>query len=129
MYAGACHAHNVGVSLLHALDMRSGWIAHSVDEYVAHALAAASDVPRLALLRAGLRGRMLNSRLCDAPAFVRSLEDVYRCSLHWHQNTDHTCNLSCHTSVTCGGQVHVCASCSSGSGWVAAVQTNVEGKD
>ena len=60
--------------------MRQGWVAHSVDEYVAHALAAASDVPRLARLRAGLRDRMLASRLCNAPAFVRSLEDVYRCS-------------------------------------------------
>lgn len=76
--AGACHAHNVGVSLLAALGMREGWVASSVDEYVALALAAAADVPKLAALRASLRGRMLASALCDAPAFVRSLEDTYR---------------------------------------------------
>ena len=69
----------MGVSLLGALGMRGGWVAASVDEYVALALAAAADVPKLAALRTALRGHMLASRLCDAPAFVRGLEDAYRC--------------------------------------------------
>lgn len=37
----------------------------------------AQGVNRLSTLRQGLRDRMLGSALCDAPAFVRQLEDVY----------------------------------------------------
>ena len=70
----------MGVSLLAALGLHEGWVARSIDEYVALAVAAAADVPKLARLRAELRPRMLASPLCDAPAFVRGLEDVYRCA-------------------------------------------------
>ena len=76
--AGQCHAHNVGVSLLAALDMREGWVAASEDEYVRLAVEAATDVGRLAALRAGLRADILASPLCDAPNFTAQLEDVYR---------------------------------------------------
>ncbi|KAK9823008.1 hypothetical protein WJX81_006345 [Elliptochloris bilobata] len=41
--AGACHAHNVGVSLLEAVGLQRGWVAASHDEYVALAVAAAHD--------------------------------------------------------------------------------------
>lgn len=75
---GGCHAHNVGVSLLDAMEMREGWVAHSEAEYVRLALQAAGDIDALAALRGRLRGHMLASRLCDGPAFVRQLEDVYR---------------------------------------------------
>jgi len=68
----------VGVSLLDAVGLRAGWVARSQDEYVARAVAAAADLPALAALRAGLRPRMLASRLCDGPAFVARLEGVYR---------------------------------------------------
>ncbi|GLC45522.1 hypothetical protein PLESTM_001745500 [Pleodorina starrii] len=57
---------------------RPGWVAHSEAEYVALAVAHASDVKALAALRSCLRERMMSSPLCDGPAFVRSLEDVYR---------------------------------------------------
>ena len=77
-FAGGCHAHNVGASLLDAMGMREGWVAHSEDEYVRLAVAAAADVPKLAALRMNLRQQMLASRLCDAPTFVRQLEDTYR---------------------------------------------------
>ena len=76
--AGQCHAHNVGVSLLAALDMRDGWVAASKDEYVRLAVEAATDVGRLAALRAGLRADVLASPLCDAPNFTVQLEEVYR---------------------------------------------------
>lgn len=76
--AGACHAHNVGVSLLSAVGLAGqGWVARSADEYVARAVALAADVPALAALRAGLRERMLASPLCDGPGFVARLEGVY----------------------------------------------------
>ncbi|KAI3432719.1 hypothetical protein D9Q98_004262 [Chlorella vulgaris] len=75
--AGSCHAHNVGLSLLTAVGLHHDWVAHSVDEYVSKAAALTQDLPRLAALRAGLRQRMLQSPLCDAPTFVRQLEDVY----------------------------------------------------
>ncbi len=43
--AGRCHAHNVGVSLLAAVGLTDDWVASSEDEYVALAVAAASDIP------------------------------------------------------------------------------------
>ena len=76
--AGACHAHNVGVSLLNAVGLQRDWVAANQDEYAALAVAAARDVQGLAALRAGLRARMLASPLCDGRAFVGRLEDTYR---------------------------------------------------
>ncbi|GAB4815161.1 hypothetical protein N2152v2_002207 [Parachlorella kessleri] len=76
--AGKCHAHNVGASLLAALGLGDEWVARSADEYVRKAAELTRDIQRLSELRQGLRQRMLTSRMCDAPAFVRQLEDVYR---------------------------------------------------
>lgn len=53
-----------------------GWIAADEDEYVAKAVAFASDLDALAELRAGLRRRVLASPLFDAPRFARHLEDA-----------------------------------------------------
>eukprot|EP00897_Mesotaenium_endlicherianum_P006101 jgi/Mesen1/5519/ME000279S04732 len=53
-------------------------IARSEDEYVQLALQVASDIPKLAALRAAMRDKMLSSRLCDTPAFTRDLEATYR---------------------------------------------------
>jgi hypothetical protein len=52
--------------------------AYSLDEYVDIAVRLASDLPRLAAMRAGMRDRMLSSPLCDGPTFVRDLEAAYR---------------------------------------------------
>lgn len=57
---------------------RPGWVAFSEAEYVALAVSHAADVAALAALRVSLRERMLASPLCDGPAFVRRLEDLYR---------------------------------------------------
>lgn len=66
-----------GVGLLTAVRLPE-LIAHSEDEYVRIAVALATDLPRLAALRRGLRDRMAASPLCDGPAFARKLEGTYR---------------------------------------------------
>jgi predicted O-linked N-acetylglucosamine transferase (SPINDLY family) len=57
-------------------------IAGDLDEYVALAVKLAMDLPRLALLRAGLRTQTAQSPLCDGPRFAanwtRLLRGVWR---------------------------------------------------
>ncbi len=53
-------------------------VASTADEYVEIAVALASDLPRLAGLRAGLRGRMAASPLCDGKRFAENLMTVLR---------------------------------------------------
>lgn len=54
------------------------WIAADANDYVAKALAHASDLPRLATLRSGLRQQVLASPLFDAPRFARHFEAALR---------------------------------------------------
>ncbi len=49
------------------------WVAQSIPEYVDKAIAFATDPVPLAALRAGLRRRVTQSPLCDAPRFGRNL--------------------------------------------------------
>ncbi len=74
--AGVMHAGRVGVSLNAALGL-DGFIADSPDDYVARAIRLVGDPDHLASVREGLRSTMARSRLCDAPAFARALEDAY----------------------------------------------------
>ncbi len=53
-------------------------IAGSWEEYIDIASRLAGDLPRLAGLRAGLRTRMRESALLDAPGFTADLEALYR---------------------------------------------------
>jgi predicted O-linked N-acetylglucosamine transferase (SPINDLY family) len=53
-------------------------VARTADEYAAIAVGLARDLPRLARLRSGLRQRMQESALMDAPRFARNLEGAYR---------------------------------------------------
>ena len=60
-------AHNAGLP---------DWVAADEDDYVAKAVAFASDLESLARLRAGLRPQVLASPLFDAPRFARNFEDA-----------------------------------------------------
>jgi predicted O-linked N-acetylglucosamine transferase (SPINDLY family) len=53
------------------------WVTRDPDDYVAVAARQAADLPALAALRAGLRGRLV-AGLGDGPRFTRALEDAYR---------------------------------------------------
>ena len=64
-------------SFLTALGL-DDWIADSQRDYVARATRRAGDLESLASLRATLRERMRSSPMCDATAFTRDLERVYR---------------------------------------------------
>jgi len=75
--AGDRHASRVGVSLLNAVGLREH-VAASDDEYVRIAAALGADAARRASLRAGLRGQVQGSVLCDEAAFCRRLEHALR---------------------------------------------------
>jgi predicted O-linked N-acetylglucosamine transferase (SPINDLY family) len=84
--AGQCHAHNVGKSLLTAIGLCDGWLAHSRQEYVQLARARAADLEQLAALRSHLRDDVLASSLCQAEPFLANLEEKYReCFDRWRQ--------------------------------------------
>ena len=53
-------------------------IARDLDEYIELAVSLACDLPRLADLRAGLRGRMAASPLCDGKRFAANLVSILR---------------------------------------------------
>jgi predicted O-linked N-acetylglucosamine transferase (SPINDLY family) len=75
--AGTAQASRVGVSLLRNIGLDE-MIAQSPQEYVKVALQLASDGPRLAELRRGLRERMLGSALMDPKRFALDVEGAYR---------------------------------------------------
>ena len=52
------------------------WIAEDEEEYVAKAVLFASDLDKLASLRAGLRSQVLASPLFDAPRFAQNIENA-----------------------------------------------------
>ena len=54
------------------------YVADSPDDFIAKATALASDLPRLAARRQGLRERLLNAPLCDGQGFSSDLEQAYR---------------------------------------------------
>lgn len=66
-----------GASLLSSIGLPE-LVAHTEDEYLSIACRLAGDRERLAKLRAGMRARMLASRLMDAQGFTRELEALYR---------------------------------------------------
>jgi predicted O-linked N-acetylglucosamine transferase (SPINDLY family) len=75
--AGPTAVSRGGLSILSNLGL-ADLVAHAVEQYVRKAVALASDLPRLAELRAGLRQRMQGSPLMDAHRFARDVETAYR---------------------------------------------------
>jgi predicted O-linked N-acetylglucosamine transferase (SPINDLY family) len=80
--AGNTHASRVGVSLLINAGV-SELIAKTCDEYLAIAVALATDTRRLQSMRERLRNMMRQSPLTDAKRFVNALETHYR--MIWEQ--------------------------------------------
>jgi protein O-GlcNAc transferase len=74
---GTRHAGRVGVSLLNAVGMPD-FIAKNTSDYVALAANLSSDLPKLAKLRAELRGCLTVSQLCNGKSFASKVEDAYR---------------------------------------------------
>lgn len=75
--AGQTAVGRAGVSLLSNVGLPE-LIARTAEEYVAIARGLASDLPRLAELRATLRHRTSASPLMDAPRFATDMLDAYR---------------------------------------------------
>jgi predicted O-linked N-acetylglucosamine transferase (SPINDLY family) len=75
--AGRPSVGRLGGSILHGVG-HPEWIAESEEEYVTKVVELASDLPRLAEIRAGLRGEMERSALMDEPGFARKVEAAYR---------------------------------------------------
>ena len=74
-HVGETIAHNAGLPR---------WIARDDADYVAKAVAFASDAAALARLRAGLRAQVLASPLFDAPRFARHFEEaLWGMWQHW----------------------------------------------
>lgn len=65
--------------------------ARDGDDYVDIAARLASDLDRLAALRAGMRARLTQSSLCDEAGFTRALETAYReMWRNWCEKTPHS---------------------------------------
>lgn len=64
-----------GASLLSAAGL-SDWVADSEEEYIAKAIALASDVDTLSKLRAQLREQVLSSAVFNAEKFAANFEDA-----------------------------------------------------
>ena len=75
--AGRPSVGRLGSSILHGLG-HPEWIAHSEQEYIQKALTLASNLPRLAALRANLRGEMEKSSLMDEQGFARQVNNAFR---------------------------------------------------
>jgi len=74
---GQTAASRAGASLLLNLGLPE-LIAQTPDQFVQITAELAGDLPRLAQLRTGLRERLENSPLMDAPRFARNVEAAYR---------------------------------------------------
>ena len=75
--AGDRFLSHIGESILHNAGLPE-YIATDQDNYVARAVLHAGDLPRLEILRRGLRQQVLDSPLFDAPRFAHHFEAALR---------------------------------------------------
>lgn len=75
--SGKSPAQRAAVAIQSALGLQE-LVAQDADAFVDLAATLASDRPKLAGLRVGLRDRLLSSALCDAPTFARKFEHALR---------------------------------------------------
>ncbi|MGB7566892.1 MAG: tetratricopeptide repeat protein [Chitinivibrionales bacterium] len=86
---GDRHAGRMVSSILANSGMED-WITHSREEYCDRAKKAASDIENLVSLRKNLRGRMLESDLCNGKEFAEDLEKTFRSMWkEWCGKTEH----------------------------------------
>jgi protein O-GlcNAc transferase len=74
---GAMHVSRVGQTVHQAVGLEE-LTGQDVDGYVELAVRLANDPDRLRELRRSMRERMLQSPLCDQPAFARNFEEALR---------------------------------------------------
>jgi len=74
---GKTHVSRVGQTLHQAVGLED-LTGRDVDGYVELAVRLANDPGRLRELRSSMRERMLQSPLCDQPAFARNFEEALR---------------------------------------------------
>lgn len=75
--AGRPSVGRMGCAILHGVG-HDEWAAHTLDEYVAIAVALAASHSELSATRADLRGQMKRSLLMDETGFARDVESAYR---------------------------------------------------
>jgi predicted O-linked N-acetylglucosamine transferase (SPINDLY family) len=75
--AGRPSVGRLGSSILEGVG-HPEWIARTEEEYIDKVVALASDLPRLAAVRAGLRAQMESSLVMDEAGFARKVEMAYR---------------------------------------------------
>jgi len=80
--AGQAHVSRTGVSLLSAVGLPE-LIARTQEQYIETAVGLASDLPRLAALRARLREQVERSALADGAGLAAAIEAAYRDM--WHK--------------------------------------------
>lgn len=71
------YGHRVGVSVMRNAGMGE-FVSESDEDHIANAADLITDRERLAALRGDLRGRIVNSPICDGPARIRDMEAAYR---------------------------------------------------
>jgi len=103
--AGRPSVGRFGASILHAVGM-DDWVTEDEAAYVARAVAAASDLAALAVTRAGLRGRVAASPLCDAAGLARDVEAAY--AMLWEQWRLSVCSGNSATLVACTPDFAAC---------------------
>ena len=74
--AGEAHVSRVSSGILERLGLHH-CVAETAEEYVRRAAELAADLPALARLRAGLRGRMARSTVVDGRNLAREVESIY----------------------------------------------------